>query len=115
MVKKMNQNEMLQMSLCVLLILVTLLVSTTNNKKVSRIGRQVTTGYVNTVLILLIIVLTLTEDLQIGFTLALLYLILLVRFNKRENFESGPSPIKCDTYGDTKKKTGTAFYPLHAQ
>ena len=115
MVKKMNQNEMLQMSLCVLLIVVTLLVSTTNNKKVSRIGRQVTTGYVNTVLILLIIVLTLTEDLQIGFTLALLYLVLLVRFNKRENFESGPSPIKCDTYGDSKKKTGTAFYPLHAQ
>lgn len=115
MVKKMNQNEMLQMSFCVLLVLVTLFVGTTNHRKIAKIGRQVTSGYVNTVLILLIIVLSLTEDLQIGFTLALLYLILLVRFNKRENFESGPSPLKCDTYGDKKKKTGTAFYPLHAQ
>jgi hypothetical protein len=115
MANKMNQNEMLQLSFSVVLVLLTLWVGTTNHKKIARIGNQITSGYVNTVLILLIIVLTLTEDLQIGFILALLYLILLVRFNKKEHFESGPSPLKCDTYGDKKKNTGTAFYPLHAQ
>lgn len=111
----MNQNEMGQLSLSVVLVALALLAGTTNNKKVSRIGRQITTGYVNTILILLIIVLTLTEDLQIGFMLTLIYLILLVRFKKQENFESGPSPLNCNTYGSSKVNTGTAFYPLHSQ
>ena len=110
-----NQNEMLMMTVSVVLIVLSLLVGTTDNKKIKRIGRQLTSGYVNTILILLIIVLSLTEDLQIGFSLALIYLILLVRFNKQENFESGPSPLACQTYGDSKKKNGTSFYPLHAQ
>ena len=65
-------------------------------------------------LVLLIIVLTCTENIQIGFMLALLFLIMLVRFNQRENFISGPSPLNCETYGDSKKKTGTSYYPLHA-
>ena len=109
-----NQNEVLMCSFCLILIVITLFLSVTQNRKVSKIGRQITSGQVNTVLILLIIVLTLTEDMQIGFMLSLIYLVLLVRFNRQENFESGPSPLSCDTYGDSKKRNGTAFYPLHA-
>lgn len=110
-----NQNEMLMMTVFVVLIVLALLVGTTDNRKVKKVGRQLTSGYVNTILILLIIILSTTENLQIGFSLALIYLILVVRFNKHENFESGPSPLDCKTYGDSKKKNMSSFYPLHAQ
>ncbi len=109
-----NQNEMMLCSFCLLLVVITLFLSVTHNRKVSKVGRQLTSGPVNTVLILLIIVLTITEDMQVGFMLTLIYLILLVRFNRQENFESGPSPLNCDTYGDSKKRNGSSFYPLHA-
>ena len=109
-----NNNQVVNIILPLVLIATVLFVGTTDNKKVSNIGTQLTTGYVNIVLVLLIIVLTCTENIQIGFMLDLLFLIMLVRFNQRENFISGPSPLNCETYGDSKKKTGTSYYPLHA-
>lgn len=108
-----NNKESLSCMLSLILVIVVLFLSYTNNRKVKKVGRQLTTGTVNTVLILLIIVLTLTEDVQIGFILTLMYLLMLVRFNKQENFISGPSPLNCETYGDSKKKTGSAFYPIN--
>ena len=107
-------KEVVSCVLSMLLIILTLFIAATNNKKVAKVSHNLTEGSVNTVLIVLIIVLTLTEDMQVGFVLTVLYLIMLVRFRVRENFESGPSPLNCDTYGDSKKKTGIAQYPLHA-
>ena len=92
-------------------------ISTTNNQEVRRVSNKLTTGWVNTVLVMLIIGLTLTENLRLGILVAVLYLIAVIRFNNgiNENFSnSGPSPLNCATYGDSKEKTGTAFYPLHA-
>ena len=109
-----NNTKLVQCLLSVVIIILALFIGTTNNNKVRKLGNQLTQGTVNTVLILLIIVLTLTEDLQVGFMLTLIYLIMLVRFNRRENFESGPSPLSCKTYGDSRKRTGVAQYPLHA-
>lgn len=98
--------------------LVLIFLTTTDNQEVRRVSNKLTSGWVNTLLILLIISLTMTENLRVGLLVAVLYLIVVVRFNNglTENFQSraGPSPLNCDTYGDSKEKTGTAFYPLHA-
>jgi hypothetical protein len=96
--------------------LVLVFMSITNNMEVRRVSNKLTSGWVNTVLILLILGLAMTEDLRIGLLVSVLYLVAVVRFNNgtHENFMSGPSPLNCSTYGDSKKKTGTAFYPLHA-
>ena len=114
----MKQNNL---NLVLLTILVfALFFSAVSNKvgeesKTNRILKKLTQGKVNTLLLLLIIGLTLSEDLQVGFLLAAIYLVVLVRTQKsREDFESGPSPLNCKTYGDSKEKTGTAFYPLHS-
>jgi hypothetical protein len=91
--------------------------STTNNQEVRRVSNKLTTGWVNTVLIMLIIGLTLTENLRLGLLVSVLYLIAVIRFNTdlQENFSKpGPSPLNCATYGNSKEKSGTAFYPLHA-
>ena len=66
---------------------------------------------------MLIIGLTLTENLRLGILVAVLYLVSVIRFNNgsQENFsQRGPSPLNCKTYGNSKERTGTAFYPLHA-
>ena len=97
--------------------LVLVYVSITNNMEVRRVSNKLTSGWVNTVLILLILGLAMTEDLRIGLLVSVLYLVAVVRFNNgvQENFSvSGPSPLNCATYGDSKERTGTAFYPLHA-
>ena len=90
--------------------------SVTNNMEVRRVSNKLTSGWINTVLILLILGLAVTEDLRIGLLVSVIYLVAVVRFNNgtHENFRSGPSPLNCSTYGDSKKRTGTAFYPLHA-
>ena len=69
-----------------------------------------------TILIIVIITLVLTENIKIGFYLTILYLFLLIKYNNVENFKSerGYSPLNCKTYGDSRKKTGSSFYPLHA-
>jgi hypothetical protein len=91
--------------------------STTNNKEVRRVSNKLTTGWINTVLVMLIVGLTLTENLRLGLLVAILYLVAVIRFNNglHENFSQlGPSPLNCSTYGNSKERTGTAFYPLHA-
>ena len=86
-----------------------------NDSKTNRVLKKLTEGNVNTLLLLSIIALTLSEDLQVGFLVASIYLVVLIRTQKgREGFESGPSPLNCKTYGDSKEKTGVAFYPLHS-
>jgi di/tricarboxylate transporter len=107
-------NESINCLASLILIVLVIFVSVTNNKNVRRVGNQITSGTVNTILILLIIALVLTEDLQMGFVLSLIYLVILVRFNEyAENFKSGPSPLSCDTYKNNKEKTGGTFYPLN--
>lgn len=99
----------------VLLILATFFMSVSNDEKLRRTSNKVTHGQVNTILIVVIIALLLTVDVVMGFLLAVIYMVALIRFhNGSETFISGPSPLACATYGDSKKKTGTAFYPLHA-
>ena len=105
-------------NLCVLVaFLVLVFISSTTNPEVTRVANKLTTGWVNTLLILLIVTLTMTENLRLGLLVTLVYLICVVRFNNglTENFQSkpGPSPLNCSTYGDSKEKTGTAFYPLN--
>jgi hypothetical protein len=109
-----NSNLIVNVILPLILIALVLLVGTTNDRRVRKISNQLTTGYVNIILILLIVVLSCTENIQVGFMLALLFLIMLIRFNKNEGFMSGPSPLNCDTYGDSRKKNGSSYYPLHA-
>jgi hypothetical protein len=114
----MKQNN-LYLALITILIVIIFYVSVSenvvNNSKVNNVLTKLTNGEVNTVLLLAIIGLTLTEDLHIGFLLANIYLIVLIRSNKnKEGFESGPSPLNCKTYGNSKEKTGTSFYPLHS-
>ena len=114
----MKQNN-LYLALITILIVVIFYVSVSenvvNNSKVNNVLNKLTDGEVNTVLLLAIICLTLTEDLHIGFLLATIYLIVLIRANKnKEGFESGPSPLNCKTYGNSREKTGVAFYPLHS-
>lgn len=103
-------------NLAVLVVFLALVfMSVTNNMEVRRVSNKLTSGWINTVLILLILGLAITEDLRIGLLVSVLYLVAVVRFNNssHENFRSGPSPLNCSTYGDSKQKTGTAFYPLH--
>ena len=110
------KNNQLNNLVILIVFLVLVFTSITNNMEVRRVSNKLTTGWVNTVLILLILGLSITEDLQIGLLISVLYLVAVVRFNSgsNENFISGPSPLNCSTYGDSKKRTGTAFYPLHA-
>ena len=65
---------------------------------------------------MLILLLSMTENLKVGLLISLIYLIVVVRFNNglTENFSKyGPSPLNCKTYGDSKEKTGTSFYPIN--
>lgn len=115
----MKQNN-LNSVLLTLLIIVVFYVSLSNqlivNPKINNVLNKLTTGSVNTLLLLLIIGLTLSEDVNVGFLLAVIYLVVLIRTNKnKEGFESGPSPLNCKTYGNSKEKTGVAYYPLHAE
>lgn len=100
----------------IILIILILILSVTNNKEVKKIATKITSGSVNTILIIVIITLVLTENIKIGFYLTILYLFLLIKYNNIENFksENGYSPLNCKTYGDSRKKTGSSFYPLHA-
>ena len=105
-------------NLCVLVaFLVLVYISSTTNQEVGRVANKLTTGWVNTLLILLIVTLTMTEHLRLGLLVTLVYLISVVRFNNglQENFDSkpGPSPLNCDTYGDSREKTGSAYYPIN--
>lgn len=114
----MKQNN-LNLVLLTILIFALFFVAASNTvdkeSKTNRILKKLTEGNVNTLLLLLIIALTLSEDLQVGFLLSAIYLVVLIRTqNSREGFESGPSPLNCKTYGDSKEKTGVAFYPLHS-
>ena len=87
-----------------------------NNPKVNNLLHRIVDGRFNTLLIFLIIALTLTENLNVGFILCIIYLLILVRIhrvNSKEGFKSGPSPLNCKTYGNSREKTGVAFYPLH--
>ena len=87
-----------------------------NTPKVNNLLHRIADGRFNTLLIFLIIALTLTEDLNIGFLLCMIYLIILIRVHRvqaNEGFRSGPSPLNCKTYGNSREKTGVAFYPLH--
>ena len=86
------------------------------NSKVNNLLHRLVDGRFNTLLIFAIVALTLTEDLNLGFLLCIIYLLILVRVhrvNSNEGFNSGPSPLKCKTYGNSREKTGVAFYPLH--
>ena len=114
----MKQNN-LNLVLLTILIFALLFVAASNSvekdSKTNRILKKLTEGKVNTLLLILIIALTLSEDLRVGFLLAAIYLVVLVRTQKtKEGFESGPSPLNCKTYGDSREKTGVAFYPLHS-
>ena len=105
-------------NLCVLIgFLIIVFISTTNNNEVKRVANKLTKGWVNTLLILLIVTLTMTEDLRCGLLVTFVYLISVIRFNNglTENFESkpGPSPLNCSTYGKSRENTGTAFYPIN--
>ena len=114
----MKQNILYNLLLLILIIViyyVTVSNNIVNNPKVNNLMNRLTEGYVNTVLLLVIIGLTLTEDLNVGFLLSIIYLVVLIRTNHtKEQFRNGPSPLNCKTYGDSKEKTGVAFYPLHA-
>lgn len=100
----------------IILIIILFLVFTTNNVEVNKISNKMVNGNLNTILILVIITLILTENVKIGFYLTIIYLVLLMKKNHNiENFDSdlGYSPLDCNTYGESKKKTGNSFYPLH--
>lgn len=111
-------NSHLHNLLVLLIFVVLVFVSTSNNDEFRRVINKLTTGWINTVLILLILGLSMTENLRVGLLVSVIYLISVVRFNRNltENFsQPGPNPLDCKTYGNSKKNTGTAFYPLHAQ
>ncbi len=111
------KNTQLDNLVILVAFVVLVFISTTNNQEVRRVSNKLTTGWVNTVLIMLIVGLSLTENLRLGLLVAVLYLIAVIRFNRdlQENFSKpGPSPLNCATYGNSKERTGTAFYPLHA-
>tara|TARA_Y200000002_G_C22638473_1_gene645804 strand:+ start:288 stop:635 length:348 start_codon:yes stop_codon:yes gene_type:complete len=114
--KQNNLNLVFVTLLIIVVFYVTLSNQVVNNPKISNVLNKLTSGSVNTLLLLLIIGLTLSEDVNIGFLLAVVYLVVLIRTNKnKEGFESGPSPLDCKTYGNSREKTGVAYYPLHAQ
>lgn len=110
------KNTQLDNLIVLISFLVLVYISITNNQEVKRVSNKLTTGWINTLLIMLILLLTMTENLRVGLLVSLLYLIVVVRFNNSltENFSQyGPSPLNCKTYGDSKEKTGTAFYPIN--
>jgi len=113
----MKQNILYNLLLLILIVIVyyvTVSNNIVNNPKVNNVMNRLTEGSVNTVLLLVIIGLTLTEDLNIGFLLSIIYLVVLIRTNHtKEQFRSGPSPLNCKTYGNSREKNGVAFYPLH--
>ena len=114
---KKNMNMYLNVLMLVLVFLV-LYVSIADNANLRTLGKRLTSGQINTVLILLIITLILTENIQMGLLITIIYLVLLVRFNSKENkehFDSdyGPNPLDCNTYGESASKTGIAQYPLN--
>lgn len=115
----MNMNMNMYINILTLILVVSIFyVSMSQNNNLKNLGNRLTSGQINTVLILVIITLILTENIQLGLLVTILYIIMLIRFNKKnetqENFESeyGPNPLDCKTYGDNKN--GTSFYPLHA-
>tara|TARA_B110001469_G_C9306432_1_gene166058 strand:- start:9 stop:344 length:336 start_codon:yes stop_codon:yes gene_type:complete len=110
------KNTQLDNLIVLISFLVLVYISITNNQEVKRVSNKLTTGWINTLLIMLILLLTMTENLRVGLLVSLLYLIVVVRFNNSltENFSQyGPSPLNCKTYGDSKEKTGSAFYPIN--
>jgi len=115
-IKMNNTNDVINV-MCLLVLVVLVFVSAlSDDKKLKNIGSQLTDGKINTVLILVIVALIMTENLQVGFLLLVIYSVLLFRFNNNtEGFKPGPSPLDCKTYGDTNKNVGSAFYPLHDQ
>ena len=113
-----NTNDILNLLCLIGLFVLVFFTAISENKRLKDVGNKVTKGNINTLLILVIIVLVMTENLQVGFLLLVIYTILLFRFNKdnnKEGFKPGPSPLDCKTYGDSNKKVGSAFYPLHEQ
>lgn len=111
----MKQMDVIYNLSVVALLLALIYLSTTNERTVRNMSRRLTSGYVNTILILCIISLSMYEDKHIGFIVAVIYLVLVVRFQELfiENFKSGPSPLNCSTYGDSKERTGSAYYPIN--
>jgi len=116
----MAQLNIYYSGLLIILIVITMYLGISNHvvntPKVNNLLHRIVDGQFNTLLIFLIIALTLTEDLNLGFLLCMIYLIILVRIHRlqsKENFKSGPSPLRCKTYGNSREKTGVAFYPLH--
>ena len=116
----MAQLNIYYSGLLIVLIVITMYLGISNHiiekPKVNNLLHRIVDGQFNTLLIFLIIGLTLTEDLKLGFLLCIIYLLLLVRVHRihsKEGFQSGPSPLRCKTYGDSREKTGVAFYPLH--
>ena len=104
----------------IILIIIIISLAITNNKEIKNIGQKITDGYMNNLIIIIIIALTTSENMKIGLYLTIIYLFLLIKYNKNfkkfTNFKSqhGYSPLNCKTYGNSKKKTGSTFYPLHA-
>jgi hypothetical protein len=113
----MKQNILYNLLLLIVIIIVYLVTIPDNivtNSKLNNIMNKLTHGSINTLLLLSIIGLTLVEDLNIGFLLCIIYLVILIRTNHPiQHFRSGPSPLNCKTYGNSKEKNGVAFYPLH--
>lgn len=109
-----NTNDMIN-NMCLIVLVVLVFVSAlSQDKKLKKIANQLTDGKINTLLILVIVALIMTENLQVGFLLLVIYSVLLYRFhNNKEGFKPGPSPLDCKTYGDSNKRVGSAFYPLH--
>ena len=113
-----NTNDVINLLCLIGLFVLVFYTAISENNRLKDVGHKITEGQINTVLILVIIVLVMTENLQVGFLLLVIYTILLFRFNNKNNkegFRPGPSPLDCKTYGDSNKRVGSAFYPLHEQ
>lgn len=110
------KNTNLDYLLTFLSFLILVFISNTKNQEVKRISNKLTKGWINTLLILLIICLSMTENIRIGLFMAFIYILCVVRFSDSpmEYFSNyGPSPLNCSTYGDSRKKTGSSFYPIN--
>tara|TARA_B100000989_G_C19216110_1_gene333905 strand:- start:159 stop:548 length:390 start_codon:yes stop_codon:yes gene_type:complete len=113
-----NTNDVLNLLCLIGLFVLVFFTAISESKRLKDVGHKITDGNINTLLILVIIVLVMTENLQVGFLLLVIYTVLLFRFNVKKNnegFKPGPSPLDCKTYGDTNKRVGSAFYPLHEE
>ncbi len=111
------KNNNFECTVNIILIFILVLLFTNKNKTINNISNKMINGYMNTVLILLIITLILTENIKMGFYLTVIYLFLLIKNKKKlEFFNSnyGYSPLDCKTYGDSRKKTGSVFYPINS-